>query len=158
MWWIWARVVAAGAMTTPAGAGARGAEAAVGPSMAAKAVAADLAATPHGEHAPTRTNADPPPPPPGPTVMLYDEDLLSALDKKQPNFLRCFRIAQKDDLMLVSAHVALHVEVSPTGAVDVAAADGGPPKLDACIEGVAKRMTFDPPQQRVGASLNLFFQ
>ena len=140
MWWFWARVVLGGAIAAPPPAQAV-------PSTAGKA-----------EHVPSRTNADPPPPPPGPPVALYDEDVVRALEERQPSFLRCFRIAQRDDLMLASARVALKVKVGSTGAVDEATAEGGPAKLDACVEGVAKRLAFPAPEQSVEASLTLFFQ
>jgi hypothetical protein len=156
MWWFWARVVAAGLAATP---GPRGRDATVAPSRAGQPVAADLAtAPPRDEHAPTRTSADPPPPAPGPTVALADDDVLRALQERQPSFLRCFRIAQKDDLLLVTARVSLHVRVGATGAIDDATADGGPPKLDACIEAVAKHLSFGTPEQPVEASLTLFFE
>ena len=140
MWWFWARVVLAGAVASPAP-----------PAGAATT-------TGRGEHTPSRTNADPPPPPPGPPVALYDEDVIRALEQRQPSFLRCFRIAQRDDLMLVNARVSLHVTVGPSGAVDTATADGGTPKLDACIEAVARHLTFSAPEQAGEASLTLFFQ
>jgi hypothetical protein len=156
MWWFWARVVAAGLATPP---GPRGADATVAPSRAGQPVASDLSTvTPRAEHPPARVTSDPPPPPPGPKVTLADGDVIRALEQRQPNFLRCFHAAQKDDLMLVTARVSLHVRVGPTGTIDEATADGGPPKLDACVETVAKHLEFDAPEEPVEASLNLFFE
>jgi hypothetical protein len=108
--------------------------------------------------APSHTSADPPVSTPGPTIELLDEDVVRALGARQPSFLRCFRIAQRDDLMLVRAQVSLHVTVGPAGTVDAATADGGPPKLDACIQAVARHLSFGRPAQAVDASLTLFFQ
>lgn len=156
MWWLWARVIARTALATPVGPGPRGAEATLAPSVAPRAVTADLAAAQRHEHGPTRTEPAPPPPPTR-AVALSDGDVLRALDQRQPSFLRCFRIAQRDDLMLVSARVALHVKVGPAGAIAVAA-DGGPPALDACVEAVARRLSLGAPDQPVEANLTLFFQ
>lgn len=157
MWWFWARVVAAGLATAP---GPRGSAATVAPSRAGQPVASDLATTPpRTERAPARVSADPPPPPRSDAPPISDADVVRALEARQPSFLRCFRLAQKDDLMLVTARVSLHVKVGPRGTVDEAVADGGSPKLDACIEAVAKHLTFDEQDApQVEGSLTLFFE
>jgi hypothetical protein len=156
MWWFWARFVAAGLATT----GPRGADPMVAPSRAGQPVASDLSTvTPRAEHPPTRVTSDPSLPPDPDAPVLSDQDVVRALQARQPNFLRCFHAAQKDDLMLVTARVSLHVTVGPTGTVDEAIADGGTPKLDACIQVVAKHLTFDAPDApHVEASLTLFFE
>jgi hypothetical protein len=155
MWWLWARVVAAGALG--AAPGPRGADAQLAASHASHADTASLAPGPREEHVPSRTNADPPPPPPGPAVVLLDEDVVRALEVRQPSFMRCYRIAQKNDIMLGQVRVSLHVKVGLAGTVDDATADGGPPGLDDCIVAVAKRLTFGPPEAPVESTLNLFF-
>lgn len=157
MWWLWARVIARTALAAPVGPGPRGGEATLAPSVAPRAVTADLAGPARHEHEPSRTDTAATPPP-ARAVAVSDGDVLRALGERQPSFLRCFRIAQRDDLMLVTARVALRVQVGPGGAVAIATADGGPAKLDACIEAVARRLSFDAPDQPVEANLTLFFQ
>src|SRR5438105_85579 len=121
MWWLWARVVAAGALASVPGP--RGADAQLGGSRVAKAATGALDPAPRAEHAPTRTNADPPPPPPGPEITLVDEDVVRALEERQPSFMRCYRIAQRNDIMLGSVRVSLHVQVGTAGTVDEASTD-----------------------------------
>jgi hypothetical protein len=90
--------------------------------------------------------------------MLLDEDVVRALEARQPSFLRCYRLAQKKDILLQSARVILHVKVGPTGAVDEVRIDGGTSMpLDQCLTAVAGHLTFAAPLQPVEAQLKLFF-
>src|SRR5215510_9122758 len=139
MWWLWARKVAVASV------------------LAAAPGAVATTAT-RAEHSPAWTSADPPlPDRPLVRVALLDEDVLRALAERQPSFMRCYRIAQRDDVLLASVQVSLHVKVGATGAVDDATAAGGPAGLDDCITGVARRLTFGAPEQPVETDLKLFF-
>ncbi|MCE9574156.1 MAG: hypothetical protein K8W52_13500 [Deltaproteobacteria bacterium] len=89
--------------------------------------------------------------------QLRDEDVLRALQQRQPAFMRCYRRAKRDDLMLDRATVRLYVQVGPTGAVDVARADGGTRALADCVVAVARQLTFAPPAMVIDVELPLYF-
>jgi hypothetical protein len=113
---------------------------------------------PHEEH-PQRVRMTPDPPdPPATRVRLLDSDVLRALQLRQPNFMHCYRWARRQDIMLGSAHVTLHVRVGPSGAVDDARADGPSAPLSRCVAQVARSMTFSPPSAPVAVDLPLYFQ
>src|SRR5262245_53681041 len=87
---------------------------------------------PRVERGPSRV--DPPAGPPRPRVALLDEDVLRALESRQPSFLRCYRIAQRKDPFLFATRVRLKVRVGPEGSVEEAVIDGGTSvALDECI-------------------------
>jgi len=115
---------------------------------------------PHDEHAPpARIRPTPDPPdPPAARVQLVDTDVLRALQLRQPNFMHCYRWAKRQDIMLGSARVTLHVRVGLTGAVDDAHADGPSAPLAKCVAAVARSLQFSPPTAPVAVDLPLYFQ
>jgi len=158
MWWLWAWAHASVAVAADPG-DVRGARPA--PSLGEHADTTTYPAGTRrgGEKAPSHTSADPPvPDADGPKVMLRDEDVVRALEQRQPSFLRCYRIAQRKDPFLVTAQVVLHVSVGPSGAVDDATLDGGTSiALDECLLAVARHLSFPAPLQPVQSQLKLFF-
>lgn len=160
MWWLWAWSHAAavsGAVAT--GPGIRAGDPQLGPSHVARAEAPPYPTgdARGGEHSPTRTGTESAASPAAPRALLEDDDVLRVLEAKEPVFLRCYRIAQKHDILLGAAQVTLHVEVGPTGTVDTASALGTTPALGDCLVAVARRLTFPAPARPVEANLKLFF-
>jgi hypothetical protein len=162
MWWLWAWSHAAAISGAGGQAPCCETRAADVRPGASQTVQPEASTYPAGD--PRRSEKSPsrpdpaPPAPTGPKVALRDEDVLDALGAKQETFLRCYRIAQRKDIMLGTARVILHVKVGPTGAVDEALIEGGTsPPLDSCLIAVAMHLRFPPPLQPVEAQLKLFF-
>jgi hypothetical protein len=109
------------------------------------------------EHSPGVVAPEPRVTDPPIAYQLRDEDVLRALQLRQPSFLRCYRKAQRDDVMLDRVTLRLHVQVGPTGAVDSATTEGGPRALSDCVIAVARQLTFPPPEMVLDVALPLYF-
>ncbi len=159
MWLLWAwwsrSLAAAAAVGAP---GPRSPSAVIAPGHAVEPVTGG----PSGpkvrtERAPGLVETASGPAPDRVAYQLRDEDVLRALQQRQPSFMRCYRRAKRDDLMLDRATVRLYVQVGPTGGVDVARAEGGTRALAACVLAVAKQLRFPPPAIVIDVELPLYF-
>jgi hypothetical protein len=72
------------------------------------------------------------------------DGVVRAIEARAPSLHRCYVAALKSDPALRSLKVPVRVRIGARGRVDFARADGGPARLDACVAGVVRRLSFPP--------------
>jgi hypothetical protein len=82
---------------------------------------------------------------------------MRAVRTLHPTFLACWKRAQRNDPMLVSARVRISLEVDATGAVTSSRTDAEDVKLSRCLANVARKLAFPSLGRAAAFDVPLFF-
>jgi hypothetical protein len=104
------------------------------------------------------TLTQPEPPRPAPTDTLPDEVVMKLIETGRPAFVRCFKLAVRNDPTTLSFKVRLRVELSGEGAVTKANADTTDSALAGCLVRSLGWLRFPASGRPVAIELPLFYR
>jgi hypothetical protein len=104
------------------------------------------------------TLTQPEPPRAAPTETLPDEVVMKLLESGRPAFVRCFKLAVRNDPTTISFKVRLHVELDGEGAVTKSNADTTDSALAGCLVRALGWVRFPASGRPVAVELPLFYR
>lgn len=113
--------------------------------------------------APAPAAPTPPEPPPAPIdpkdrAQMADDAVLEVVEGSRPSFAACVRLARKRDPLLGTVKIDLQLDVDRDGAVTGARLALEDPKLQSCVERVARGLHFAAPGRAATAAIAFFAQ
>jgi hypothetical protein len=109
------------------------------------------------ERTPSRVSTGALPEPTASVATLPDEIVVRVMGTAQPEFLRCWARAQRNE-GLDGAKIRMHLEIDAHGKVIATSSDAESPTLSRCLAAIARQLPFPAPGMPAVVELPLMFR